>query len=166
MLGLLFLVFIALPIAELVILVRLGQVVGFWATLLIVLATGALGSLLARSQGTRVLAEVRDEVRAGRMPAKQLLDGAAIVAGGALLLTPGFISDVLGLALLFPPTRRLLLSWGRRWIERQKASGALRVTVLDWQQGPGPGTTFGEGRAPMGLDPSKEISVPAPDERQ
>lgn len=159
MLAVLFLLFIALPIAELWILVQLGQSVGFWLTLAIVLGTGALGAALAKSQGMRVIGEVQRELAAGRVPHRQVLDGMAILVGGTLLLTPGFISDVGGLALLFPPTRRLLQTIARRWLEGKIAKGAVRVSVLHWEPGKGPV----EGRAPLGLDPRKEIRVPPPD---
>jgi UPF0716 protein FxsA len=157
--GILILLFIALPIAELWILIRLGQSVGFWLTLAIVLGTGALGAALAKSQGMRVLREVQRELAAGRVPHRQVLDGMAVLVGGALLLTPGFISDVAGLALLFPPTRRLLEVGVRRWLERQIQTGSLRVSVLRWEPGDGPV----DPRAPSGLDPRKEIRVPPPD---
>jgi len=156
-LGLLFLLFVVLPIAELWILIRLGQEVGFWLTLAIVLGTGALGAALAKSQGMRVLLEVQRELAAGRMPHRQVLDGVAILLGGTLLLTPGFISDVAGLALLFPPTRRLLQALARSWFARQIEKGTVRVSVVGW--GPSAGPT---GPGPHGLDPSKEIRVPPP----
>jgi UPF0716 protein FxsA len=158
-LGLLFLLFVLLPIAELAILIRMGQAVGFWLTLAIVLGTGAVGAALAKSQGMRVLAEVQRELLAGRVPHRQVLDGMAILVGGTLLLTPGFLTDVAGLALLFPPTRRLLEAVARRWLERQIQTGAMRVSVLRWEPGEGPG-----GPSPRpGLDPSKEIRMPPPD---
>ena len=159
MLGFLFLLFIALPIAELWVLIQLGQAVGFWPTLAIVLGTGAIGAALAKSQGMRVLTEVQRELAAGRVPHRQVLDGMAVLVGGALLLTPGFITDVFGLALLFTPTRRLVQAAARRWLERQIQTGAMRVSVLRWEPGADP---TGEPRAPRGLDPSKEIRVPPP----
>jgi UPF0716 protein FxsA len=156
-LGLLFLLFIVLPVAELWILIQLAGVVGFWLTLAIVLGTGALGAALAKSQGMRVLGEVQRELASGRVPHRQVLDGMAILVGGALLLAPGFITDVLGLALLFPPTRRLLQAGARRWLERQVQTGAMRVSVLRWDSGAPPS---GPPSGPAGLDPRKEIRVP------
>jgi UPF0716 protein FxsA len=158
-LGLLLLLFVLLPIAELAILIQMGQAVGFWLTLAIVLGTGAVGAMLARSQGMRVLAEVQRELLAGRVPHRQVLDGMAILVGGTLLLTPGFITDVAGLALLFPPTRRLLEVIARRWLERQIQTGAMRVSVLRWD----PEQRAGEPSPHPGLDPSKEIRMPPPD---
>jgi UPF0716 protein FxsA len=155
-LGVLFLLFVLLPIAELAILIRLGQAIGFWSTLAIVLGTGAVGAALARSQGMRVLAELQRELVAGRVPHRQVLDGMAVLVGGTLLLTPGFITDVAGLALLFTPTRRVLQTLARRWFERQVQTGAVRVSVLRWEPVGGPG----EPRSRSGLDPSKEIRVP------
>ena len=163
MLGFLLLLFIALPIAELWILVQLGQAVGFWLTLAIVLGTGALGAALARSQGLKVVTAVQRELAAGRVPHRQVLDGMAILVGGTLLLTPGLISDLGGLALLFPPTRRLLQAAVRRWLQRQVETGAVRLSVLRWDPSGGAGGGPPEARAPRGLDPSKEIRVPPPD---
>jgi UPF0716 protein FxsA len=158
MLGALFLLFVLMPIAELWILIQLGQAVGFWLTLAIVLGTGVLGAALAKSQGLRVLRDVQSELAAGRIPHRQVLDGMAILVGGTLLLTPGFISDVVGLALLFPPTRHLLQALASRWLARQIERGRVQVSVVGWKPGGGPP----KPRAHV-LDPSKEIRMPPPD---
>ncbi|HEX6939081.1 MAG TPA: FxsA family protein [Longimicrobiales bacterium] len=129
MLAKLFFLFIAIPMLELAILVKLGTIVGFWPTIGVVLLTGALGSWLARRQGGQVLREIQAELRAGRMPAAHLLDGVMILIGGVLLLTPGLLSDVCGLALLFPPTRAWCKRIVRRRLERMIASGRVHVTA-------------------------------------
>ena len=99
------LLFIAVPIVELAVLIQVGQVIGLWWTLALLVADSVLGSLLMRSQGRAAWRRFNDAVRAGRVPAREVLDGALVIFGGALLLTPGFITDVLGLLLLVPPTR-------------------------------------------------------------
>ncbi|HEX7120076.1 MAG TPA: FxsA family protein [Longimicrobiales bacterium] len=130
MLARLLLLFVAIPLLELAILVKLGTVVGFWPTIGLVLVTGALGSWLARSQGGRVLKEIRAELRAGRMPAAHLLDGLMILIGGVLLLTPGVLSDLCGLTLLFPPTRGWFKRILRRRLERMIASGRVNFMMV------------------------------------
>lgn len=159
MLGLLFLLFVAAPVTELIILVRLGQAFGLLATLVLVFGTGFAGAALARAQGTRVLAELQRELAAGRVPGQQLLDGMAILVGGAALLAPGFLTDLVGLALLFPPTRSWLQAAARRWLERQLDTGALRVSVLRWR----PGSADMQDQPPRGLDPRREIRMPPSD---
>ncbi len=102
----LLILFTLVPLLELLLLVKLGEVIGFWATVALVVATGALGALLTRIQGLRVLRQVQAELREGRVPAERLLDGLLILIAGAVLLTPGLITDALGFFLLVPPGRR------------------------------------------------------------
>ncbi|HEX7050429.1 MAG TPA: FxsA family protein [Longimicrobiales bacterium] len=130
MLSKLLFIFVAVPFLELAILVKLGTVVGVWPTLALVLGTGALGAVLARSQGTRVLREIQAELAAGRMPAGRLLDGAMILAGGILLLTPGLLSDLSGLALLVPLTRTWFKRKLRNRFERMLRAGQVSVVTV------------------------------------
>lgn len=123
-------VFVAIPLLELAILVWLGSRIGFLPTITIVLVTGALGALLARSQGGRILREIRAELGAGRVPAARLLDGLLILIGGISLLTPGLLSDVFGFALLLPPTRNRIKRWLRARFEWMVRSGNVSFTML------------------------------------
>ena len=107
MLFKLILLFTITPIIELAILIKLGQEIGLWQTLAIVIATGILGASLAKWQGWGVIRRIRADLENGRMPAQALFDGLLILIGGALLLTPGIITDLLGFFLLIPPSRRL-----------------------------------------------------------
>ncbi len=120
---LLVLLFIAVPIAELAILIQVGQAIGVGWTIVLLVADAVLGSLLARSQGRATWRRFNEALQAGRPPTREVLDGALVLFGGALLLTPGFLSDVLGLLLLLPPTRavvrRILV---RRFQHRMVAS--------------------------------------------
>lgn len=119
----LFLLFTLVPLAELWLLLLLSRRVGFVPTLALVIFTGALGAWLARSQGLRAYAAVQAELAAGRMPTTSLLDGLMVLIAGAVLLTPGLLTDVFGFLLLVP--------WTRAWIRRLVA-GRLRsrfVTV-------------------------------------
>ena len=104
----LFLLFIILPAIELLILIKVGTKIGALNTLILVLLIGALGAQLARLQGFRVIQKIQDNLNHGVMPSSELLDGVLILAGGLLLLTPGFITDIFGLFLLIPPTRALV----------------------------------------------------------
>src|SRR5918997_3416473 len=100
--------FIAVPIAELAIIIQVGQLLGLWWTIALLVADSVLGSLLMRSQGRAAWRRFVAATQAGRPPAREVADGVLIIFGGALLLTPGFLSDVAGLLLLLPPTRALV----------------------------------------------------------
>lgn len=94
----------------------------------LLLAISMTGAWLARSQGFRILIAVRNELEAGRLPAAHLLDGLFILAGGILLLTPGFFTDFIGLFLLIPASRTLLKMWLRNWLEQRLRQGRIIVT--------------------------------------
>jgi len=108
LLTLLFLMFVVTPFVELVLLFQIAEHIGGLETLALVIVTGVVGSLLAKSQGFRVWNQIQDDMRNGRMPADSLADGAMILFAGAVLITPGVLTDAFGLCLLVPPFRRLL----------------------------------------------------------
>lgn len=103
----LFLLFTLIPLTELYILIKIGGLIGALNTILIIVITGILGAYLARSQGFKVIKKINQAVEQGRTPAQELLEGLLILIGGFTLLTPGFITDILGLTMLFPFTRSL-----------------------------------------------------------
>lgn len=143
------LLFILVPLAELALLVRLGQLLGLWPTLGVVAATGVVGAALARSQGLRAVRRIQSELSAGRMPGTALLDGAAILVGGAFLLTPGLLTDVAGFLLLLPPTRRWLRVRLRRALERRVETGDVQVFMTGSGIGASRGgQSFGGGARP------------------
>jgi UPF0716 protein FxsA len=123
------LLFILVPIAELAIIIQVGQALGIVWTIAILIADSVLGTMLMRSQGRAAWRRFNVALQSGRPPANEVLDGVLVIFGGALLLTPGFITDVFGLAFLLPPTRavlrRLLV---RRFAHRMvvAATGAAR----------------------------------------
>ena len=120
---LLVLLFIVVPIAELAVLIQVGQAIGVWWTIALLVADAVIGSMLARSQGRATWRRFNDAVAAGRAPAREVLDGVLVIFGGALLLTPGFLTDVLGLFLLLPPTRAVVRAvLVRRFMHRMTAS--------------------------------------------
>jgi len=100
--------FIAMPIIEIALLLRVGEAFGWLPTLLIVIATAIVGSGMLRQQGLATINKARQRLDAGEMPAQQLLEGMLIMIGGVLLLTPGFVTDTFGFLCLVPPTRRWL----------------------------------------------------------
>src|SRR5215203_2478342 len=100
--------FIAVPIAELAVIIQVGQAIGVWWTIAILVADSVLGSVLMRSQGRAAWRRFNAALQAGRPPAREVLDGVLVIFGGALLLTPGFLTDVLGILLLLPPTRAVV----------------------------------------------------------
>jgi len=119
------LLFILMPLMELAILVYLGTIIGALYTVLIVVATGILGAVMARHQGLAALSRIRSNIDSGIMPANELFDGALILAGGLLLLTPGIITDIVGFAVLVPQTRRIIGRWIRSLIHRRIQRGEI-----------------------------------------
>jgi UPF0716 protein FxsA len=101
--------FIVVPLLELYVILAVGDAIGWWQTILLLALDSVLGSMLLRAQGRAVWRRFNETMAAGRVPHKELQDGIAVIFGGALLLTPGFLSDILGVLLLLPPTRALIL---------------------------------------------------------
>jgi UPF0716 protein FxsA len=123
----LILLFIAVPIAELFVIIQVGQAIGVWWTIGLLIADSVLGSMLMRAQGRAAWRRFNEAVQAGRVPAREVLDGALVIFGGALLLTPGFLTDVLGLILLLPPTRALVRRVLARRLAHRMVASATRV---------------------------------------
>lgn len=102
------LLFLVVPLVELYVIVQVAQSIGVGQTLLALVAMSVLGAWLVKQQGIAVWRRFNDTLRRGQVPHREIVDGALVLFAGALLLTPGFVSDVLGLVLLFPPTRALV----------------------------------------------------------
>jgi UPF0716 protein FxsA len=117
---LLVILFIVVPIAELALLIQVGQLIGVWWTIGLLIADALLGSWLLRSQGRAAWRRFNEALAEGRIPHREVVDGVLVIFGGVLLLTPGFITDIFGVLFLFPPTRVLM----RRLLIRR---GALRL---------------------------------------
>jgi UPF0716 protein FxsA len=105
---LLVILFIVVPIAELALLIQVGQLIGVWWTILLLVADAVLGSWLLRTQSRAAWRRFNEALANGRIPHREVVDGVLVIFGGVLLLTPGFITDIFGLLFLFPPTRVLL----------------------------------------------------------
>ncbi|MCY3761009.1 MAG: FxsA family protein [Gemmatimonadetes bacterium] len=115
----LFLLFTVTPVVELALLIRIGQTLGVLPTVAIVVATGAAGALLARSQGLLALRRLQHSVSGATFPGEKIFDGVMILIGGLLLLTPGFLTDLIGFAALLPGTRGVLKEIVRRQVRRR-----------------------------------------------
>jgi UPF0716 protein FxsA len=151
---LLVLIFIVVPLVELYVIIQVGQAIGLVPTLALLLADAILGSILLRYQGRAAWIRFNRALAEGRLPHKEVFDGVLVIMGGALLLTPGFLTDILGLILLIPPTRALVRAVSARFVR-----GRLALGGAAW--------TFGRARrpprtrpAPGGPTPPRE---PAPE---
>jgi UPF0716 protein FxsA len=123
----LFLVFTLVPIIEIWLLIQVGRVIGPFPTVVTLLAISLVGAWLARSQGFRTIVAIRDELAMGRIPAAHFLDGALILAGGILLLTPGFFTDFAGIFFLIPASRTLLKRWLQNRLEQRLRQGRFVI---------------------------------------
>lgn len=131
---LLALAFIAVPVLEIYLIIQVGQVIGAWWTVLLLIADGVLGSWLVKREGSRAWQALRSTLEAGRMPARELADGMLILIGGTLMLAPGFLTDIVGAICILPFTR----PFGRRLLTRFVSKRlAGRVTTYGTAQRPG-----------------------------
>ena len=113
----LFLILLVVPVFEIYLLIKVGSLIGGIPTVALLLLISLLGAYLVRSQGFRIITQIREELALGRLPAAQLLDGALVFVGGVLLLTPGFFTDFLGIFFLIPLTRNLIKLWLGLWLQ-------------------------------------------------
>ncbi|MDQ3647899.1 MAG: FxsA family protein [Actinomycetota bacterium] len=118
--------FIALPIAELYLIYRVSDSIGIVWTLGLLAADSIIGSLLLRAQGRTVWRRFQATMQSGRMPHREVQEGVLVIFGGALLITPGFLTDVLGLLLLIPPTRGVIRRFVMRALARRAANRVER----------------------------------------
>jgi UPF0716 protein FxsA len=122
----LLILFTVVPLIELALLAKLSGIIHFWPTIGLILLTGIIGAALARHEGLRTVRQIQSELNQGRMPGRQLVDALMILVAGALLVTPGILTDCVGFSLLLPPVRALL----RRWLEsRFRASFTIHTNM-------------------------------------
>ena len=124
--------FVVLPILELALLLKVGETLHLGGTLALVLLTGVVGAGLTRWQGLRTLGLMQQDMAQGRMPAPYLIDGVLILLAGAVLMTPGLITDTFGFVLLVPFTRSIIKRWLRAKIEEKVRQGT--IDVVHWEQ--------------------------------
>ena len=120
--------FTLVPVLELYVLLEAGRQIGIGATIAMIFITGIAGAYLARSQGFQLVSRIQKDLNEGRVPAGEMMDGAMILAGGLLLLTPGFCTDLLGFCLLTPATRQVFKGWLQRWLEKKIARGEIHIS--------------------------------------
>jgi len=139
---LLFVIFIVVPIAELYVIIKIGEAIGVLPTIALLILDSILGSMLMRHQGRAAWWRFNRALAEGRVPGREVIDGVLVIFGGALLLTPGFLTDILGAILLVPPTRALVRGilvrrYGGRMVANATSGAQVRF-----------GRVFGGGRGP------------------
>lgn len=127
--GRLLLLFIVVPVVELVLLIEIGQRVGTAATIALIMGTGIVGASLARQQGVNTLARLRKDLDEGRLPAEAIVDGVLILVAAAVLITPGVLTDLFGFFCLIPVCRRVLSRNLKRRFERAVQEGRINVAA-------------------------------------
>jgi UPF0716 protein FxsA len=136
------LIFLLVPVAELYVIYLVGDAIGVLPTFLLLAADSVLGSLLLRAQGRSVWRRFNETLAAGGVPHREVIDGVLVIFGGAFLITPGFLTDIVGLLLLIPPTRavvrRLVVRrLGRRVEVRARRGGDVEGTATEYDAPPG-----------------------------
>ena len=124
----LILLFTLVPVGELVLLLRVGVHIGVGNTVFLVVLTGVIGAALAKMQGLLTMQRIQDNLGRGIMPAEEMFNGAMILCGGVLLLTPGFVTDILGLSFLIPLTRNLYKKIIKKHIQKKFDHGDV-ITI-------------------------------------
>lgn len=166
---LLFLVFIVVPIAEIYVLLQIGQLIGLALTIAVLILDSLIGASLLRSQGRAAWVRFSTALAEGRMPGREAIDGALVIFGGALLLTPGFLSDLLGVLLLIPPTRAIVRTLLLKRLEARVAagqSGGLRVFAFGQRSGEAPRARRRPPSGPGGDDDVVDSSARDVDDRR
>jgi UPF0716 protein FxsA len=135
---------LVVPVVEIAVIVAVGRTIGGWPTLALLVAESLLGAWLVRREGSRAFGALRSALRDGRMPSRELADAALVLVGGTLLLTPGFVTDIVGFLFILPVTRPL----ARRWLELLVARRLLGPVGGAWPpSGPGAPPRRGSGTA-------------------
>lgn len=167
---LLFVVFIVVPIAEIYVLLQIGQLIGLPLTIAVLIIDSLIGASLLRSQGRAAWVRFTAALAEGRMPGREAIDGALVIFGGALLLTPGFLSDILGVLLLISPTRALVRTLLLKRLEARIAAGRSGGPwVVAFGRRPGGARRPGQrqpGAQPGGDDDVVDSSARDVDERR
>jgi len=130
-LGKLILLFTVIPIVELFILFQIAEVTSGFATVLLVIFTGIVGAYLAKSQGRIIIMRIRTDLNRGKMPANELINGLCVLVGGALLLTPGIITDIVGFSLVIPLTRTIFKKYIKDKFSEKIRAGQVHFYYRD-----------------------------------
>ena len=124
--------FVAMPLIELWVLLVLAARIGWAPTILLVFITGVVGASLARSQGLQTVASIQRDMANGVMPAPRLMDGVMILIAGAMLITPGILTDIIGFLLLVPATRQIIRNYMRLKLEKKLREGSVSFTYREF----------------------------------
>lgn len=157
MLGRLLLLFLLTPVVEFYLFIQVDQLIGFGPTIGLIILTGIAGSYLARREGLNTWQRLNERLNAGDLPGKELVDGMIILVAGALLVTPGVLTDVVGFLGLLPPTRALIRKVLMRRFKSKMEQGSMQVQFGFFGGGaPGPnGTTGGPNQKGPSSDPRR-----------
>ena len=124
----LLLLFVIVPAVELYLLIQIGDLVGFWPTIGLIVFTGVIGSALAKQEGIATLNRIQSRLRTGQLPGNELIDGALLLVAGAFLVTPGILTDLTGLLLLIPMTRKILRHYLKQRLKKAISQGKIQVS--------------------------------------
>ncbi|MBU4227729.1 membrane protein FxsA [bacterium] len=119
----LLILFVIIPVTELYILIEVGKKIGSLTTIGVIILTGIIGAYLVKSQGFMILRKIQNDLNEGIMPGDSLIQGAIILAGGILLLTPGFVTDILGFIFLMPVSRSIVKKYLLKWLKGKIKEG-------------------------------------------
>src|SRR3954451_11555022 len=147
MLPVLLILFILVPIAELYVIIQVGQAIGVLPTIALLILDSIIGAVLLRSQGRAAWRRFNGAVSEGRVPTREVLDGVLVIAGGLALLTPGFLTDIVGILFLLPPTRAVI-----RRIALSRVAARMAVTGASWGAGRVAGRFGSDPRQPYDVD--------------
>ena len=137
----LLLLFVIVPAIELAILIEIGKDIGFWPTMGIILLTGVMGSTLTRKQGVAVWSQFNLKLQKGQLPGNELLDGLIVLCSGALLLTPGILTDFVGFLGLIPQSRALIRNQLQKYLKNTTLQSTIHFHSSMHGAPPSPGTT-------------------------
>jgi UPF0716 protein FxsA len=124
----LFFLFTLVPVIELWLLIRVGSIIGVFPTIGVVILTGIVGAWMARIQGLSVISELNTSVAQGKVPGRELINAVLVFVGGALLLTPGFVTDILGFSMIMPGTRGVISAFLMSYFSKKVQSGNMNFT--------------------------------------
>ena len=125
----LFLIFALIPAIELALLIKVGSLIGALNTIIIVILTAIIGAYLVRLEGLGVMYRIQKNMQEGIFPAEELINGAMILVAGAMLLTPGFFTDIIGFLMVFPVSREFIKKIARRYIKKKINSNEIEIDI-------------------------------------
>jgi UPF0716 protein FxsA len=118
---------IVMPALEIAVLLLSGRTIGVWTTVMLIISTGIIGTYLAKQQGLEVLRKVQEQMKYGQIPGDALIDGMCVLVGGTMLISPGFVTDLFGLILLLPPSRKIIKPIILRLIRNMINKGNIKI---------------------------------------